>query len=41
MDAIIVRELVGCEHGNTIDRYYNQISISAMKSELEKFKRPQ
>lgn len=37
MDASIVRELVGHEHGNTTDRYYNQISINAMKNELEKF----
>ena len=38
MDASIVRELVGHEHGNTTDRYYNQISIETMKKELEKFK---
>lgn len=41
MDSTIVRELVGHEHENTTDRYYNQVSISAMKTELEKFKRPQ
>lgn len=40
MDASIVRELVGHEHTNTTDRYYNQISISKMKKELLKFKRP-
>lgn len=40
MDASIVRELVGHEHGNTTDRYYNQIGIDAMKKELQKFKRP-
>ena len=40
MDASIVKELVGHEHGNTTDRYYNQISIGKMKSELIKFKHP-
>lgn len=40
MDASIVRELVGHEHTNTTDRYYNQISIARMKEELKKFKRP-
>lgn len=40
MDASIVMELVGHEHGNTTDRYYNQISIAAMRKELKKFKRP-
>ncbi|PIP56521.1 hypothetical protein COX05_02655 [candidate division WWE3 bacterium CG22_combo_CG10-13_8_21_14_all_39_12] len=40
IDASIVRELVGHEHNNTTDRYYNQISISVMKKELKKFKRP-
>lgn len=40
MDASVVRELVGHEQGNTTDRYYNQIQISTMKQELEKFKRP-
>lgn len=40
MDASIVKELVGHEHGNTTDKFYNQISISAMKKELRKFKRP-
>ncbi len=39
MDASIVRELVGHEHGNTTDRYYNQISMDVMKKELTKFKR--
>ena len=41
MDASVVRELVGHEQGNTTDRYYNQIQISTMKQELEKFKRPE
>jgi len=40
MDASVVRELVGHEHGNTTDKFYNQISIGSMKAELEKFKRP-
>lgn len=40
MDATIVRELVGHEHANTTDRYYNQISVRRMKEELGKFKRP-
>ena len=40
MDASIVRELVGHEHGNTTDRYYNEISMDTMKNELAKFKRP-
>jgi integrase len=40
MDFSIVRELVGHEHGNTTDRYYNQITITNMKNELNKFKRP-
>lgn len=40
MDATVVRELVGHEHMNTADRYYNEISIDIMKSELKKFKRP-
>ena len=41
MDASVVRELVGHEHGNTTDRYYNQIDIGIMKEELKKFKRPE
>ena len=40
MDASIVRELVGHEHQNTTDRYYNQISIERMKEELKKFMIP-
>ena len=40
MEAAIVRELVGHEHKDTADRYYNEISIETMKSELKKFKRP-
>lgn len=40
IDASVVRELVGHEHGNTTDRYYNQINIDVMKKELKKFKRP-
>ena len=38
MDASIVRELVGHEHGNTTDRYYNSITEEAMRNELKKFK---
>jgi integrase len=41
MDASIVRELVGHEHGNTTDRYYNRIGTKQMRKELKKFKRPQ
>ncbi len=40
MDASIVRELVGHEHRNTTDRYYNEIPLETMKKELKKFKRP-
>ncbi len=40
MDATIVKELVGHEHTNTTDRYYNFVTMDAMKSELTKFKRP-
>lgn len=40
MDASILRELVGHEHGNTTDRYYNNINMDAMKRELTKFRRP-
>jgi integrase len=40
MDATVVRELVGHEHNNTTDRYYNQISLEKMKTELTKFVRP-
>ena len=40
MDATIVRELVGHAHGNTADKYYNQVSIDSMKEELKKFIRP-
>lgn len=40
MDASVVRELVGHEHRNTADRYYNEISLETMKKELKKFKRP-
>lgn len=40
MDASIVKELVGHEHRNTTDRYYNYISFDKMKKELEKFKVP-
>ncbi|MBZ0184447.1 MAG: site-specific integrase [Melioribacteraceae bacterium] len=38
MDATIVKELVGHEHTNTTDRYYNSISYEVMKRELQKFK---
>ncbi len=41
MDATVVKELVGHEHRNTTDRYYNYISFEKMKSELEKFKIPE
>jgi integrase len=41
MDASIVHELVGHEHSNTTDKYYNQISIERMKVELEKFSIPE
>lgn len=41
MDASVVRELVGHEHANTTDRYYNQISLQNMHKELRKFIRPQ
>ena len=40
MDALIVMELVGHEHRNTTDRYYNQISINKMREELKKFRLP-
>ncbi|MCP5061366.1 MAG: hypothetical protein GY936_02760 [Ignavibacteriae bacterium] len=40
IDASIVRELVGHEHGNTQDRYYNEIEIKQLTQELKKFKRP-
>lgn len=40
IDASVVMELVGHEHRNTTDRFYNQISTSKMKVELTKFKIP-
>jgi len=40
IDASIVRELVGHEHQNTADRYYNLIDMKLMKTELLKYKRP-
>ncbi|MCB9247100.1 MAG: site-specific integrase [Ignavibacteriales bacterium] len=40
MDASVVRELVGHEHGNTTDRFYNKIGLVQLKSELKKFQRP-
>ena len=40
MDASVVMELVGHEHLNTTDRYYNQISINKMREELKKFRLP-
>lgn len=40
MDATIVRELVGHEHSNTTDKYYNKISMSRMREELIKFRIP-
>lgn len=36
MDASVVAELVGHEHQNTTDRFYNSISIDTMKEELRK-----
>ena len=41
MDASIVKELVGHEHTNTTDRYYNNISLERMKEELNKFRMPE
>ena len=40
IDASVVMELVGHEHRNTTDRYYNQISTRKMKVELAKFSIP-
>jgi integrase len=40
MDASVVMELVGHEHRNTTDRYYNKISFDAMKKELKKYSIP-
>jgi integrase len=40
MDASVVKELIGHVPDNTTDKYYNHISISSMKKELKKFKRP-
>jgi len=40
MDAAIVRELVGHEHKDTADRYYNEITVDTMRRELKKFKLP-
>lgn len=40
MDASIVRELVGHEHGNTTDKYYNSITVMNMREELRKFRNP-
>jgi integrase len=40
MDATIVKELVGHEHGNTTDRYYNQVSLETIRKELTKFEYP-
>jgi len=41
MDASVVKELVGHEHTNTTDKYYNHISLERMKDELEKFRMPE
>jgi integrase len=38
MDASVVRELVGHEHGNTTDRYYNQINMNTIRKEFKKFR---
>ena len=40
MDASVVKELVGHEHTNTTDKYYNHISLERMKEELNKFQMP-
>lgn len=40
MDESILKELVGHEHGNTTDKYYNKISMNRMREELKKFQRP-
>jgi integrase len=40
MDASVVMELVGHEHSNTTDKYYNKISIETMKLELKKYMIP-
>lgn len=40
MDATVVKELVGHEHTNTTDRYYNYISIEKVRKELDKYQRP-
>jgi integrase len=40
IDASVVREPVGHEHGNTTDRYYNQIDMVHLKEGLKKFKKP-
>lgn len=40
MDATVVKELVGHEHTNTTDRYYNSVTMDRMKEELEKFRKP-
>ena len=37
MDASVVMELVGHEHLNTTDRYYNKISFDVMRQELKKY----
>jgi integrase len=37
MDASVVMELVGHEHLNTTDRYYNKISFDVMNQELKKY----
>ena len=40
MDASVVMELVGHEHLNTTDRYYNKISFEVMRQELKKYSDP-
>ena len=40
LDASVVMELVGHEHSNTTDKYYNKISIETMKLELKKYMIP-
>lgn len=40
MDPTIVRELVGHEHGNTTDRFYNKVTLDIQHEELLKFRLP-
>lgn len=40
MDHTVVKELVGHEHTNTTDKYYNRISFDVQHEELKKFQIP-